>query len=213
MTSYTITDQTRDFFAERYWAEDDLLVDAQRRFEQVGPLIEVPSETGALLATLVRATGARRVLEVGTLFGYSAVWMGRALPEGGRLDTLELLDEHADFAQDVLHDAGLTQQVHVHRGPALDTLVALDGPYDLAFVDADKEGYPAYLEQCLRLVRRGGTIVFDNVAMAGRLVDADHDDDAGVAAMRQLHDTLASHPELDCNVLPIGDGVAVCVRR
>ncbi len=212
MTSYTIADDTREYFADRYWVEGEVLADAQRRFADVGPLIEVPSETGALLATLVRATGARRVLEVGTLFGYSAVWMGRVLPADGRVDTLELLDEHVDLAEDVIGQAGLDDRVHVHRGPALDTLASLDGPYDIAFVDADKEGYPAYLEHCLRLVRSGGTIVFDNVAMAGRLVDPDNHE-PGVEAMRALHDTLAGHDELHANVLPIGDGVAVCVRR
>lgn len=210
MTSYTITDQSRDYFADRYWADDDLLADAQRRFADVGPMIEVPAESGALLATLVRAGGARRVLEVGTLFGYSATWMARALPEGGHLDTLELLDEHADFAEAVLRDANLAERVTVHRGPALGTLEALDGPYDLAFVDADKEGYPAYLDQCLRLVRPGGMIAFDNVAMAGRIADPDNTE-AGVLAMRELHERLVSDPRLHANVLPIGDGIAVCV--
>jgi predicted O-methyltransferase YrrM len=210
MTPPPIDDATHAWFDHRYWTDDELLADARRRFEQVGPMIEVPAESGALLATLVRATGARRVLEVGTLFGYSAVRMARALPPGGHLDTLELLDAHADFAEGVLRDAGLADTVTVHRGPALESLRALEGPYDLAFVDADKEGYPGYLEECLRLVRSGGVIAFDNVAMAGRVADGSNEE-PGVVAMRALHEQIATDDRLHANVLPVGDGIAVCV--
>jgi predicted O-methyltransferase YrrM len=208
--TYELDERTMGWFAERYWHEDELLADAQRRFAEVGPLIEVPSQTGALLATLVRTSGARRVLEIGTLFGFSAVWMGRALPSDGTIDTLEIVGEHADFAERVLADAGLAEQVRVHRGPALDTLAGLEGPYDLAFVDADKAGYPGYLDACLRLVRPGGVIAFDNVAMAGRVADPAVDE-SGVLAMRALHERLLADDRLHANVVPVGDGVAVCV--
>lgn len=212
MTSYAITDDARTWMGERFWADDELLRDAHARFAEIGPNIEVSNDTGALLATLVRATGARRVLEVGTLFGYSAVWMGRALPPGGRLDTLELVDAHADFAERLFADAGLADRVRVHRGPALATLATLDGPYDLAFIDADKSGYVAYLECALELVRPGGTIIADNVAWSGRVADAD-DDEPDTLALRRYLDVAARHPRLDTNVLAIGDGVAVSVVR
>ena len=208
----TVSDQaTHEWFEARYWADDDLLVDAHARFADVGPAIEVPSETGALLATLVRSVAATRVLEVGTLFGYSAVWMARALPEGGSLDTLELLDDHADFAEQLFRDAGLHERIRVHRGPALDSLAALDGAYDLAFIDADKGGYPDYLEHALRLVRPGGLIVADNVAWGGRLLDAAYDADESAIGIRRYHDLICEHPRLHSNVLPVGDGVAVSV--
>lgn len=210
MTSYELDQSTRRWFRERYWRDDELLVRARERFAELGPMIEVPAETGALLGSLVRMTGARRVLEVGTLFGYSATWMARALPPDGRLDTLELLDEHADFAERLLREACLDEVVSVHRGPAIETLRSLDGPYDLAFVDADKEGYPAYLDECLRLVRQGGVIAFDNVALAGRVAD-ERSDEPPVRAMRDLHRRIGEDPRLHANVLPVGDGVAVCV--
>ena len=204
--------QTHRWFAERYWAADELLERARDAFAETGPLIEVPAETGALLATLVRACAARRVLEVGTLFGYSAVWMARALPQDGHVDTLELEESHADAADALLREAGLAGRVSVHRGPAGETLAGLEGPYDLAFIDADKVGYPDYIEQAVRLVRPGGLIVCDNVAQGGRVADASNDEPA-VVAMRSVHELLAAHPDLDTNVLPIGDGVSVSVRR
>lgn len=212
MTSYAIDDAARTWMRDHFWTDDDLLRDAHARFAEVGPSIEVSNDTGALLATLVRATGARRVLEVGTLFGYSAVWMARALPADGHLDTLELVDAHADFAEQLLADAGLEDRVRVHRGPALQSLATLDGPYDLAFIDADKGGYVAYLERALELVRPGGTIIADNVAWSGRVADPDNDEPDTLALRRYLEFARA-HPRLDTNVLPIGDGVAVSVVR
>ncbi len=212
MTSYSISDDARAWLRERFWDDDELLRDAHARFADLGPNIEVSNDTGALLATLVRATGARRVLEVGTLFGYSAVWMARALPPDGTLDTLELVDAHADFAERLCASAGLADRVHVHRGPALDTLATLDGPYDLAFIDADKGGYVAYLERALELVRPGGTIIADNVAWSGRVADRDNDEPDTLALRRYL-DVASSHPRLDTNVLAVGDGVAISVLR
>jgi predicted O-methyltransferase YrrM len=212
MTTKT-SERTETWLRERFWADDELLTQARERFADLGgPLIEVPNETGALLATLVRATGARRVLEVGTLFGYSAVWMARAMPAGGTIDTLELLDAHADVADQLLRDAGLAERVTVHRGPAADTLAELDGPYDLMFIDADKERYPTYLEHALRLVRPGGLVIADNVIWSGRVADP-IEQDAGTVGLRTYLERALAHPELETNVLPVGDGVAVSVRR
>lgn len=212
MTNDTIDERTRAWLAERFWRDDELLADARERFRDVGPSIEVHRETGSMLATFVRATAARRVLEIGTLFAYSAVWMGRALPDGGSIDTLELEPEHARFARELLREAGLSEHTTVHEGPALATLATLAGPYDLAFIDADKEGYADYLERVVDLVRPGGTIIADNVIWSGRVADpANHE--PGTLALRRYLELAASHPLLDTNVLPIGDGVAVSVRR
>jgi predicted O-methyltransferase YrrM len=203
--------RTRAWLTDRFWRDDELLESARARFADLGgPLIEVPHETGALLASLVRATAARRVLEVGTLFGYSAVWMARALPHDGTIDTLELVDAHADVAEQLLRDAGLAERVTVHRGAALDTLATLDEPYDLVFIDADKERYPDYLEQALRLVRPGGMILADNVIWSGRVADPD-EHAPGTEALRTYLEQARSHPRLHTNVLPVGDGVALSV--
>jgi predicted O-methyltransferase YrrM len=206
------TDRTHAWLAERYWRDDELLRDARERFREIGPSIEVPLETGALLATLVRATGATRILEIGTLFGYSAVWMARALPEGGHLDTLELVAEHATFARDLLRRAGVAERTIVHQGAALDTLATLEGPYDLVFIDADKENYAAYLARVVDLVRPGGTIIADNVIWSGRVADPGNEE-PGTLGLRAYLDAASSHPLLDTNVLPVGDGVAISVRR
>jgi predicted O-methyltransferase YrrM len=204
--------RTHEWLTERFWRDDEPLLAARERFAELGgPLIEVPNETGALLATLIRASGARRVLEVGTLFGYSAVWMARALPADGTVDTLELLDAHADQAEQLLRETGLAERVTVHRGSAADTLATLTGPYDLAFIDADKERYPDYLEHALRLVRPGGLIIADNVIWSGRVADpGEHE--PGTEALRTYLERARAHPQLDTNVLPVGDGVAVSVR-
>lgn len=208
----TLDERTRTWLAERWWREDDVLLAARERFAATGPLIEVPAETGALLGAIVRIAGARRVLEIGTLFGYSAAWLARALPADGHLDTLELDDAHADAAERLFAEAGLSERVTVHRGAALETLATLAQPYDMAFIDADKAGYPDYVEHAVRLVRRGGVILCDNLAQDGRVADPGCHE-PNVVTMRRVHDLLAAHPALDSTVLPIGDGVSVSIRR
>lgn len=207
-----IDERTRDWLAARYWQEDGVLADARAAFAATGPLIEVPRESGAALATLVRATGAKRIVEVGTLFGYSAVWMARALPEGGHLDTLELEDAHADAAEALFAAAGVADRVTVHRGPASESIAQLSGPYDLAFIDADKSGYAGYVRQLLPLMRPGATIIADNVAAANHIDDPDAHGEH-VDGLRAYHAFLATEPRLDSNVLPIGDGLAVSIVR
>lgn len=213
MTSYDSFDsRTRDWMTERWWQEDEQLRAARDAFAQTGPLIEVPAESGAFLAAMVRATGARRIVEVGTLFGYSATWMARALPEDGHLDTLELEDVHADAAQALFVAAGIDHLVTIHRGAAADSLAHLEGPYDLAFIDADKAGYIGYVEALLDRMRPGGTIIADNLAQAGAVADPSASGD-NVVAMRAFHEHLQGHPRLDSTVLPIGDGVSISVVR
>jgi predicted O-methyltransferase YrrM len=212
MSTTTLDDRTHAWLAERFWRDDELLADARERFREIGPSIEVPIETGALLATLVRATGARRILEVGTLFGYSTTWMARALPDDGHIDTLELVPEHAAFARELLREAGLAERVVVHQGDARETLARLEGPYDLAFIDADKEGYVDYLDRALELVRPGGTIIADNVIWSGRVADPSNDE-SGTQALRSYLDRVMHHPQRGTNVLPRGAGGAISIRR
>ena len=131
------------------------------------PPIDVSPPQGKLLHLLARAIGARRVLEIGTLGGYSTIWLGRALGPDGRVVTLEREPRHAAVAADNLARAGLAEQVDIVVGPALETLPDLDGPFDLVFVDADKPSNAAYLAQALRLSRPGALIVVDNVVRDG----------------------------------------------
>jgi predicted O-methyltransferase YrrM len=164
------------------------------------PAIDVPAMLGKLLHLLARATGARRILEVGTLGGYSTIWLARALPPDGRVVTLEVDPRHARVARDNLALAGLDGLVDLVEGPALDTLATLTGPFDLVFVDADKPSNPAYLEHALRLTRPGSMIIVDNVVRGGRLLDADSDDPT-VRGSRGLVEMLAAEPRVSATVL------------
>lgn len=168
------------------------------------PSIAVSPSQGKLLALLVQALGARRVLELGTLGGYSTIWMGRALPPGGHLRSLELDPRHAAVATANLAGAGLADVVTVQVGPASDSLRQLarhgEAPYDLVFIDADKEGYPEYLELVLPLVRTGSLIIADNVVRGGAVADPANPD-PNVQAVRRYLALVAAHPRLSATVL------------
>ena len=205
-------DATTDYLRARYWEEDDTLRELREDLERRGPTIQVSAETGRLLATLVAVAGARRVLEVGTLFGYSGVWIARALPSDGSLDTLELSDEHADAAEHWFARAGLADRVTVRRGPALSTMAALEGPFDFVFIDAAKAEYVDYAEHAARLLRAGGTLVADNAIWSGRIADP-ASTDADTEGIRRYHELMAAGGGWTSTVLPVGDGIAVSVRR
>lgn len=183
------------------------------------PTIQISATHGKLLHLLARIQGARTVLEIGTLGGYSAIWLARALPTGGRLITLEIDPKHADVARANISRAGLTHVVDVRVGAALDTLRQLAserrGPFDLVFIDADKVSYPEYLEWSVRLSRRGSVIVADNVVRGGAIKDADSADPS-VRAMRRFNELLATHPRLSATeIQTVGgkgyDGFAIAL--
>jgi predicted O-methyltransferase YrrM len=171
-------------------------------------------DLGRLLALLVRAAGGRTVLEVGTFVGTSAAWMALGLAPDGRIDTLEADPAHADRAEAWFARVGLADRVALHRGPAADTLPGLaDGAYDLAYIDADKVGYPVYLAHALRLVRRGGLIVADNAFRGGRLGRPPAEDGEREAAVRAYTARAMSEPRLLTAVLTVADGVTISVVR
>lgn len=166
------------------------------------PAIAVSPPQGKLLHLLARMCGARRILEIGTLGGYSTIWLGRALPpaaEGGRLVTLEYEPRHAEVARANIGRAGLSGIVEVVVGPALQTLPRLEsdaaGPFDLIFLDADKVSYPQYLEWSLRLSRPGTVIIADNVVRKGAVIDA-NSADLNVQAVRRFNERVAREPRL-----------------
>jgi predicted O-methyltransferase YrrM len=153
---------------------------------------------------LAQAMGARRILEVGTLAGYSAIWLARALPPGGVLVTLEVDPRHASVARENIARAGCATSVEIRVGPALETLTAMrDGgtaPFDLIFIDADKPSYPAYLPLALSLSRPGTMIVADNVVRKGAVIEEDSTD-ARVQGVRRFNQLVAGSPRLDATVL------------
>ncbi len=185
----------RDLFVR----EDELLSGFAREAEAAGlPRIQVPPELGRFLSMLVRITGARRVLEIGTLGGYSATWMARALPPEGRIITLEREPRHAEFARSFLERAGVADRVEIVLGTALDSLPRLEasgeGPFDLVFIDADKASYPDYLRWALRLTRPGGVIVGDNVWRGGSVLSPETEDARGAAEFNRI---AAESPRLE----------------
>jgi len=183
------------------------------------PQIQVSATLGRFLNIQARAVHARRILEIGTLAGYSSIWLARALPRDGRLITLELEPHHAQVARANIARAGFEAQVEVRVGPAAESLAALvaDGVelFDMVFIDADKEGYPDYLEWSLRLSRPGTLIVADNVVRGGAIIDADSTD-SRVQGIRRFNEMLARDPRVAATILQtVGakgyDGMAFAV--
>ncbi|MEO5904010.1 MAG: O-methyltransferase [Gemmatimonadaceae bacterium] len=183
------------------------------------PAIDITASQGKLLQMLARLSGARRILEIGTLGGYSTIWMARALPSDGRLITLEFDPKHAAVATSNIERAGLSAIVDVRVGAALDLLPVIagenGGPFDLFFVDADKPNNPVYLEWALELSRSGSVIIVDNVVREGGLPDG-ASTDAAIVASRKVVELIGSDPRLDGTVIQtVGtkgyDGFAVAI--
>ncbi|CAL9426203.1 Catechol O-methyltransferase [Streptomyces sp. enrichment culture] len=196
-----------DYFTEQLLGgdPDDALEAALRESDAAGlPPIAVSPLQGKLLQLLARLQGARRVLEIGTLGGYSTIWLGRALPADGRLVTLEYDPRHAEVAVRNIARAGLAEQVEVRVGPALESLPKLADeqppPFDLVFIDADKANNPHYVEWALRLTAAGSLIVLDNVVRGGRVADPDNGD-ADVLGTRAALEMFGTHPRLDATAV------------
>ena len=168
------------------------------------PEIAVSPSQGRMLHLLARMQGAARILELGTLGGYSTIWLGRALPEGGRLLSLEYEPRHAEVARRNLERAGLSDKVEVRVGAALDLLDAMieagEDPYDLVFIDADKPNNPHYLRRALSLTRKGSVIIVDNVVRNGLVLESGHADPR-VQGSRQLAEAIAAEPRLEATVI------------
>jgi predicted O-methyltransferase YrrM len=183
-----------DYFEGRLLAADPVLEDGLRASAAAGlPSIQVSPSQGKLLHLLAKATGAQRVLEIGTLGGYSTTWLGRALPADGRLISLELNPKHAEVARANLARAGLSGKVEVRVGPALESLSKLlaeqPAPFDFVFIDADKPSTRAYFDWSLRLTRPGALILVDDVVRQGKLADATNED-PNVRGMREFIEAL-----------------------
>lgn len=179
--------------------------------------MQISPEQGQFLALLLRLIGARRVLEVGTFTGYSALWMALALPENGRLIACDVSAEYTSVGRRFWQEAGVAHKIDLRFAPASETLTALiaDGQaeqFDFAFIDADKSGYNGYYEQCLELVRPGGLIAIDNVLWGGAVAN-DAAQDADTQALRALNAKLHADERIDLSLLPIGDGLTLARKR
>ncbi len=201
------------YVGDLFAPEDEILIDLRREMaESDVPDIYIDPEEGRLLQLLLRAVGARNVVELGTLGGYSAIWMARALPADGRLVTLEREPDRAELARRYIARAGCDDRAEVREGDALDLLgeLAAEGPFDAVFIDADKESYPRYLEWSVANVRVGGLVIADNAFKDGRVLESDPKD-PGVLGIQEFNRRLAGDERLTSIIVPTRDGVAIAV--
>ena len=177
-------------------------------------VMQMAPEQGALTTLLVRALDAGRAIEVGTFTGYGSISLARGLRPGGTLLTCDVSEKWTEIARRHWREAGLEDRIDLRIGPALETLRELDPgePFDFAFIDADKESYPAYYEESVRLVRPGGVIALDNVFMGGEVIDPEADR-PGVVAMRQVNDRIASDDRVHAAMIGVADGVTLALKR
>jgi len=192
--------------------EDAALKDTRERSLKAGlPEIQVGSMDALHLEVLTRAAGAKMAVEIGTLGGYSGTAIARGLAKGGRLHTFELEAAHADIARESFRKAGVLDRVRIHVGPALERLpdCEADAPFDLVFIDADKESYPAYLAWAAHHLRVGGVVLGDNSFAFGEIADGRG---AGAVAMREFNQELAQGGRFRATLLPTGEGLTMGVK-
>jgi predicted O-methyltransferase YrrM len=192
-----------DYIAGKLLGDDDALAAALANNAAQGlPPIDVSAAQGKMLFLLAQTVGAKYILEVGTLGGYSTIWLARALPQGGALVTLELEAHHAAVARANLERAGVANKVAIRVGPAADSLAAMapGAPFDFVFIDADKQNNALYVDEAIRLGRSGTTIIVDNVVREGGVLDANSGDER-IAGTRTLFDRLSADPRLDATAI------------
>lgn len=185
--------------------------------ERENASMQIAPEQGQFMALLVKLIGAERTLEIGTFTGYSALAVAFALPPHGRVTACELSEEYAAVARRWWAEAGVTERIEIHVGPAVETLNrmledGLAGRFDFAFIDADKEGYVDYWESCLRLVRPGGLIAVDNVLWDGTVADPANVEESTVA-IRAFNERVREDNRVDLSLVPIGDGLTLARVR
>jgi caffeoyl-CoA O-methyltransferase len=210
----TLTPELHRYAVEHSSFRDPVSREVEQAAEEMGglALMQIAGDQAAFTTILVKAIGARRCLELGTFLGYGAISIARGLPEDGELICCELKEEYAERARTHLDKAGLSDRVEIRVGPAIETLQATsdDGSFDLAFIDADKENYPTYYEECLRLVRANGLILIDNVFKDGRVLGSPEGSDKVVA---ELNDRIAADDRVEVALLSFADGVSLVRKR
>ena len=212
--SSLVTSEHFRYIAERTVREDAFLADLKKAASAEGiPPIWVAPEQASFMQVLLKSARAKDVVEVGTLAGYSAIAMARALPSDGLVRSIEINPKHAEFARRWVARSDVAPRVVVHLGGGMEVLpgFATDSA-DAAFLDADKGSYPLYLEECIRIVRPGGLIMADNAFAFGQLLDANATD-REVPAVRAFNEVMAKESRLHSVIVPIGDGLWVGVKR
>jgi predicted O-methyltransferase YrrM len=213
-SSTEVTAALFDYVRAHTDGEDPFLSELKAAARAAGiPPIWIAHEQARLMHVLLKAAGAKQVVEVGTLAGLSAIVMARALGPGGRVRTIELSPQHAHFAREWIARSDVAGAVEVLVGAGADRLPEFaDGSCDAIFIDADKAGYPLYLEHALRIVRRGGLVLVDNAFAFGQLLEA-RPSDSDVPHVRAFNELMAHCDRLDKVIAPVGDGLWVSVLR
>ncbi len=211
-----LTPELHDYIVERAGGRDDLLRQVEAETSELGgvAIMQTSAEQAALLEMLARVSGARRAIEVGTFTGYGAIRIARGLGPEGTLLCCEIDEHWAEVARANIERAGLADRVEVRLGPALETLRDLpsDASFDLAYLDADKVGYPDYYEELVPRLAPGGLLAIDNVLMSGRVTNPDPDDE-GTNAMARLNDAIPADDRVDSVMLGMADGLTLVRRR
>jgi caffeoyl-CoA O-methyltransferase len=196
--------------------QDDVLRRLAAETEDLGDVavMQIAPDQGAFLTLLARAIGARRALELGTFTGYSAICIARGLGEGGCLITCDVSERWTAIAQRYFREAGVEERIDLRLAPALETVRSLpaEDRFDLAFIDADKEGYPAYYEEVLGRLRPRGLVMLDNVLRGGAVLDAE-DDSPGNVAIRELNGRIASDERVEVAMVGVADGITLALKR
>lgn len=210
-----IIHQEQEAYLEQLLPERGLLLREMERFADEHHIPIADPEVAMFLEITIRAIQAQRVLEVGTAIGYADIFMARAMPPQGRVVTIDISAEMIGKAKAYVKRAGLEDRVEFHEGPALTVIPALDGPFDLVYLDAVKGEYRDYLDLAVPLMRTGGVVVCDNVlwrgqVASGRLLGEQYG--RSTAALRDFNDYFAHHPQLLAQILPVGDGLAYGVK-
>lgn len=212
----TYNESLSEYVTQTFAAEDEVLKKIRREIPERGlPAIMIQPEEAVFLQFLVVASSATRAVEIGTLGGYSGVWIARGLPAAGKLITLEMNEQHAAVARDNFAQAGVADKVELKVGNAHELLPTMeeDGPYDFIFIDANKDGYLDYLEWALANLEPGGVVAAHNAfSFGGKLINQDAGDES-VKIMRDFNRRLAQHPQLVATIFPAGAGMAVAALR
>lgn len=209
-TSTRLSGAHYDYIKAHARAEDPFLAELKKEAAKAGiPSIAIAPEQGAFMQVLLTSAGVKDVVEVGTLAGYSAITMARALPADGHVRTIEFADAHADFAEAWIAKSDVAGKITVHRGAGREVLPGFESESaDAAFLDADKVNYPHYLEECLRILRPGGLVLVDNALAFGHLLDEENQTES-VVAIRKFNDQMAADARVEGVIVPLGDGVWV----
>jgi len=215
MKGVPLNEELYNYIVDIFAKEDNVLKRVvEETKSQDFPLIQISPENGKFLYMLIKMIHAKHVLEIGTLTGYSSIWMARALPDEGKATTLEISPEHAAEAKKNFKLAGLDNKIELILGNAMETLDKLSNDsgeqtkFDFVFIDADKEGYPAYFDKVIQMVNKGGLITADNTLRDGEVVKKDVNE--GTKAVQLFNKKVASDPRVESLLVPISDGLTIC---